>query len=80
MGDMGMPNFIVDWDVIKKDKDKIMQKELKDMVHETLEGGRCIAKVKGNHQELIMALMGAKNSFGNIDLLHANIFYPNTWN
>jgi hypothetical protein len=73
MGDMGMPSFTIDQDVIKKDKDKMMEKGLKYVVHETLEGGRCIAKAKGHHQELIMAFMSEKSSFGNIYLLHVNL-------
>jgi hypothetical protein len=36
MGNMGLPSFIVDYDVIKKDKDKMMYKGFKDVVHETL--------------------------------------------
>ena len=40
---------------------------------ETLEGGRYIAKAKGNHQELLMAFVSVKNSFRNIHLLHANL-------
>jgi hypothetical protein len=37
---------------------------LKYVVHETLEGGRCIAKAKGHHQELIMAFMSEKIVLG----------------
>jgi hypothetical protein len=40
MGDMVMPSFIVDQEVIKKYEDKIMEKGLKYVVHETLEGVR----------------------------------------
>lgn len=43
-----MPSFTVDQDVNKKDKDKMMEEGLKDVVHETLEGGRCIAKAKNS--------------------------------
>lgn len=43
----------------------------KYFVHETLEGGRFIAKANGHHQELAMAFMSVKRSFRNIRL------YPN---
>jgi hypothetical protein len=46
MGDMGMSSFTIDQDYIKKDEDKMINKGLKDFVHETLEGGRGIAKTK----------------------------------
>jgi hypothetical protein len=51
---------------------------LKDVVYETLEGGRHIAKAKGHHQELIMAFMSAKSCIGNISLLHANLVIVGT--
>jgi hypothetical protein len=49
MGDMGLPSFIVDQDVIKKD-DKMTYKRFKYFFHETLEGGKCIAKAKERNQ------------------------------
>jgi hypothetical protein len=51
---------------------------LKDVVHETLEGGRCITKAKGHHQELIMAFMSEKTLFWDIGLLHANLVIVGT--
>jgi hypothetical protein len=45
---------------------------LKDVVRETLEGGRCTAKAKGHHQELTMSFMSAKINIGNINLFHIN--------
>jgi molybdenum cofactor biosynthesis enzyme len=38
-----------------------------------LESGRCIAKAKGHHQELIMAFMSAKNNVRNIPMLCVNL-------
>jgi hypothetical protein len=35
MGNVGLPSFNVDYDVIKKEKDKMMCKGFKDVVHET---------------------------------------------
>jgi hypothetical protein len=43
------------------------------VVHETIEGEWCIVKAKGHHQELIMAFVSVKHSFGNIGLLHMNL-------
>jgi len=63
MGDMGLTICNVDQDVIKKDKDKMMQKGFKYFVHETLDGGMCIAKDKWNHQELVMSFMSMKIFF-----------------
>ena len=57
MGNMGLPRFTIDQDVVKKDKDKMMQKGLKDVFHENIEGARFIAKAKENHQELVMSFM-----------------------
>ena len=57
MSNTGMPCLTVDQDFIIKDKDKMMQKGLKDVFHENLEGARFIAKAKENHQELVMSFM-----------------------
>ena len=73
MSDMGVPSFIVDQDVIKKNEDKMTYKGLKDVVHETLEIGRCIAKAKGHHQEIVVVFMSEKRNFGNVCCLHANL-------
>jgi hypothetical protein len=40
MGDVGLPNFMIDQDVIKKEKRKMTLKGLKYFDHETMEGGR----------------------------------------
>jgi len=66
MDDMDMPSLTINQDVIKKGRDKMMEKGLKYVFHETLEGGRCISKAIQNHEEIIMAFMTAKSSFGNI--------------
>jgi hypothetical protein len=46
------------------------EERMKDMIHETLKSGRCITQAKGHDQELIVTLMSAKGSFGNIFLFH----------
>ena len=73
MRQMAWPSFNANQDVIKKGEDKFMYKGFKYCIHETLKGGGCIEKAKGNHQELILAFMSAKISFVNIYLLLANL-------
>jgi hypothetical protein len=48
MGKMGLPSFTINEEVIKEDKDKMMKKGLKDVIHETLESGWHITQAKGN--------------------------------
>jgi len=73
MGDMAMPSFVVDKNVIKKDEEKMMKKWFKYVVHETLECGMWIAKANGHHQELVMAFMNEKIKFGNTLFFHVNL-------
>jgi len=47
-----------------------MEERTKDMIHETLKSGGCIAKTKRHDQKLIKALMSAKDSLGNVFLFH----------
>jgi hypothetical protein len=54
MGDMGFPSFTIDQYVIKQYKDKIMNNGIKYFFHETLEGGRCIAKARGGRYSLAL--------------------------
>jgi hypothetical protein len=42
----------------------------KDMIHEALESGWFITKVKGHDHEVIMDFMSTKGSLVNVDLLH----------
>jgi hypothetical protein len=51
----------------------MMKKGLKYFVQDTREGGRCIAKAKGHHQELILAFVSDKINFRNFHLLHVNL-------
>jgi hypothetical protein len=43
---------------------------MEDMIHEALEGGRCITQAKGNDQVLIVTIMSLKGSLGNVIILH----------
>jgi hypothetical protein len=40
------------------------------MVHEALEDGGGVTQTKGHDQKLIVGLMSAKGSLGNVDLFH----------
>jgi hypothetical protein len=48
----------------------MVEKRMKDMIHEALEGGGGITQDKGHDQKLIVALMSSKGSLGNICLFH----------
>jgi hypothetical protein len=48
----------------------MMEKRMKDMNLEALEGGGGITQVKGHDQKLIVALMSSKGSLGNVCLFH----------
>jgi hypothetical protein len=73
MGNMGLPSFVIDEDVIKKYREKMTFKGFKYMIHETLEGGGCTTKAKRNNQELIMAFISEKEKFGNSNLFHMDL-------
>jgi hypothetical protein len=48
----------------------MMEKRMKDMIHEALEGGGGITQAKGHDQKLIVALMSLKGHLGNVYLFH----------
>ena len=48
----------------------MIEKGMKDMIHEALEGGGGITQDKGHDQKLIVALMSAKGHIGNVYLFH----------
>jgi hypothetical protein len=73
IGDMGVPIFTIDQDVLKKYEDKMIEKGLKYIAYVTLEDGWCIKNSKWHHQELIMAFKSAKRSFRNVCFLHVNL-------
>jgi hypothetical protein len=86
MSKMVCPGFSIDGDIIKKNKDKMMEKRTKDMIHETLEGGGGITQDKGHDQKIIVALLSYKGSIGNVFLFHTylvvaqmNIQFNKNW-
>jgi hypothetical protein len=48
----------------------MMEKRMKDMIHEPLEGGGGITQAKGHDQKIIVALMSSKGHLGNVCLFH----------
>jgi hypothetical protein len=48
----------------------MMEKGMKDMIHEALEGGGGITQAKGNDQKMIVALMSAKGCLRNVYLFY----------
>ena len=46
------------------------EKRVEYMVHEALEGGGGVKQTKGHNQKLIVALMSAEGSLGNVGLFH----------
>ena len=70
MGKMVYPGFTIDDNIIKENYDKMREKRMENMVHETLESGWSITQDKGHDQEFIVTLMSAKSSLRNAFLLH----------
>jgi hypothetical protein len=66
MGNMGLPSFTINENIIKEDQYKMTEEGVEDMIHEALESGGCITQAEGNDQELIMAFMSMKGSLGNV--------------
>jgi hypothetical protein len=48
----------------------MIEKRMKDMMHEALESGGGITQAKGHGKKLIVALMSSKGSLGNVCLFH----------
>ena len=70
MGEMGLPSFTIDENIIKENQEKMMEERTKNIIHETLESGGGITQEKWNYQELIVTLMSSKCSLGNVFLFH----------
>jgi hypothetical protein len=50
MGNMGLPSFTIDENIIKENYDKMKKRRMEDMIHEALEGGGGITEAKGHEQ------------------------------
>jgi hypothetical protein len=70
MGNMVCPGFTIDENIIKENEDKMMEKRMENMVHETLESGGRITQAKGHDQEFIVTLTSTKNSPRNFFFFH----------
>jgi hypothetical protein len=79
MSKMVYPGFSIDEDIIKENKDKMMEKRTKDMIHEALEsGGSITQQAKGHDQKIIVALMSSKCSLRNVCLIHTDMVVART--
>jgi hypothetical protein len=56
----------------------MMEKTLKDMIHEPLKGGGSITQAKWHDQKLIVALMSSKGSLMNVFLFHMDLVVART--
>jgi hypothetical protein len=56
----------------------MMEKRMKDMIHEDLESGGSITQTKGHDQNLIVALMSSKGSLRNVYLFHTDLVVART--
>lgn len=57
----------------KKNGDKFAEEGFKVLVHGSLECGWSIAQAERHDSILVMALVGSKNSFGDVGRLHENL-------
>jgi hypothetical protein len=73
MGEMCLPSFSIDENIIKENQDEMTKERMKYMIHETLKSGGRITKVEWNNQELIVTLMGFECSIGNVFFFHMNM-------
>ena len=56
----------------------MMEKRMKDMIHEALESVGRITQAKGHDQKLIVALMSSKGSLRNVYLIHTYLVVART--
>jgi hypothetical protein len=59
--------------VVEENQDKAAEEGLKDIVHESLEGRWGVGKPKGHHEKLVMALISAEGSLGDVLLPHPDL-------
>jgi hypothetical protein len=56
----------------------MVEKRMRDMIHQALEGGGGITQAKGHEQKLIVDLMSSKGSLGNVFLFHMYLVVAQT--
>ena len=60
-------------DVIEEDNNKIIQVRTEDVVHCTLEGGRCVGESEWHDFELVVAISGSECCFWDVLLGNADL-------
>jgi hypothetical protein len=73
MGEMCLPGFYIDGNIVKENQEKMMEERMEDMIHETLKSRRSITEAKWHKQEVIVTLMCSECSLGNALFLHTNM-------
>jgi hypothetical protein len=73
MGNMGLPSFYIDENIIKENQDKTTEERMEDMIHEILKTRGIIKKGKWHKKELIMTFMSYACNLGNLLLFHTSL-------
>ncbi len=68
----------IDEDVVEVDDDEGVEEGPEDVVHETLEGGRCIGEAKGKHRKFEVAVARPEGGLGDVRLVDAYLMVAGT--
>lgn len=63
----------VNKNVIEVDDNKLFDEGLEDLMHDTLEGARCIGEAKRHHQPLVQSFLGLKGRLPLISWSNTNL-------
>lgn len=63
----------VDHNIVKEDKHKSAKEKLEKLVLGGLKSRWCNAEAEGHYSILVMALVSAKSSFGNVSGAHSDL-------
>ena len=72
------PGFTIDEDIIKEDRNEVLQVGPKYFIHQFLERGRGICEAKWHDQKFIMAIMCVESYFRDIIHMDPNLVIPRT--
>ena len=76
MLEMLNPCFTIDEDIIKEDRNEVLQVAIEYFIHQCLECGRSIIEAKGHDKKLKVAIICAKSHFRDIILMNLNLVIP----